>query len=202
MLIRRAELKDATGIAQVQVAAWRSAYRGLLPDDVLERLSIADSARRWQGRIAQHWGHIFVAEREGIVGFAACGENSDEDVDQEKVAELYVIYVHPAEWRKGHGRALWQEALRCLQKEGFEHVILWVLRGNERAISFYERLGFAADGASRIKRRSDGTEMPVVRYRRRVAPAYIIKETALDGDHANYVGHGKYVIEDSPLLKR
>jgi ribosomal protein S18 acetylase RimI-like enzyme len=242
MPIRRAELADATGIAQVHVAAWRSAYRGLLPDDLLERLSIADSARRWQGRIAQPWGHIFVAEREGIVGFAACGETRDEDVDREKVGELYVIYVHPAEWRQGLGRALLQEALRCLQEEGFERVLLWVLQGNEQAIRFYERAGFEADGASRIKRRSDGTEMPIVRYLRQIAMvAYVVMETVekgygvfatrdikenehichvdlrglpsytldelerqvaahpeLTGDHANYVGHGKYVIEDSP----
>jgi ribosomal protein S18 acetylase RimI-like enzyme len=169
MSIRRADLADTKGIAQVHVAAWRSAYRGLLPDDVLERLSADDSAQRWQERIARPWGHILVAERDGIVGFAACGETRDEDVDREKVGELYVIYVHPAEWRQGHGRALLREALRCLQEEGFEHVLLWVLQGNEQAIRFYERAGFEADGASRIKRRRDGTEMPVVRYRRRIS---------------------------------
>jgi hypothetical protein len=53
MSIRRAELSDAKGIAAVHVAAWRVAYRGLLPDDVLDRLSIEDSAKRWWERIAK-----------------------------------------------------------------------------------------------------------------------------------------------------
>jgi ribosomal protein S18 acetylase RimI-like enzyme len=59
--------------------------------------------------------------------------------------------------------------LRCLREDGFDEVILWVLRGNEQAIRFYEAEGFVADGGSKVKRRADGTEMQVVRYRRSIA---------------------------------
>lgn len=45
-----------------RVAAWRSAYRGLLPDDVLDRLSVDDSEQRWRERIVNPWGHVLVAE--------------------------------------------------------------------------------------------------------------------------------------------
>jgi len=169
MSIRRAELSDAKGIAAVHVAAWRVAYRGLLPDDVLDRLSIEDSAKRWWERIAKPWGHIFVAEQEGhIVGFAACGSSQDEDIDREKVGEIYVIYVHPEQWRQGYGAAFVGEAAECLREDGFEEIILWVLRGNQGAIRFYEAAGFEADGASKVKQRADGLEMPIVRYRRRI----------------------------------
>lgn len=169
MSIRRAELSDASGIATVHVAAWRSAYRGLLADDALGHLSVDDSERRWRERIAKPWGHVFVAEQEGrIVGFAACGSSQDEDIDRDEVGEIYVIYVHPQAWRKGYGAALVGEAMGRLQEDGFNEVILWVLRGNQQAIGFYEAAGFAADGASRLKRRADGLEMPIVRYRRRL----------------------------------
>jgi len=168
MSIRRAELSDAKGIAAVHVAAWQVAYRGLLPDDVLDRLSIDDSEKRWSERITKPWGHIFVAEQEAhIVGFVACGSSQDEDIDQKKVGEIYAIYVHPEQWRQGHGAALVGKAAQCLRADGLEEIILWVLRGNEEAVRFYRAAGFEADGASKVKLRTDGSEMPIVRYRRR-----------------------------------
>jgi len=169
MSVRRAKSSDAKGIAEVRVAAWRSAYRGLLPNDVLDRLSASDSERRWGERIAGLWEHVFVAEKDAlIVGFAACGDTEDEDVDREKVGEIYVIYVHPDAWRQGLATALLRKAIRHLRQDGFEEVILWVLEGNPQAIGFYKAAGFEADGARTVKRRSDGTEMPVERYRRSV----------------------------------
>jgi ribosomal protein S18 acetylase RimI-like enzyme len=102
------------------------------------------------------------------VGYAACGSSGDEDVDRDKVGEIYVIYVHPEEWRRGYGSALVGEAMERLREDGFEEVILWVLRGNQGAMGFYEAAGFEADGARRIKQRADGLEMPIVRYRQRI----------------------------------
>lgn len=167
--IRQAELTNAGGIAQVHVAAWRSAYRGLVPDETLDGLSEEDSEGRWRERIAQPWGHIWIAEQEGrVVGYAACGASEDEDVDRERVGEVYVIYVHPEVWRRGVGTALLDEAVGRLREDGFEEAILWVLEGNQQAIGFYEAAGFEADGASKVKRRADGLEMAVVRFRRSI----------------------------------
>ena len=166
MCIRRAEQSDAKGIAAVLIAAWQTAYLGLFPQEALNRLSPEDAERRWLERIARPWGHIFVAEQEGhIVGFMACGKSPDEDIDRDKVGELYVLYVHPDKWRQGYGAALLGQATECLREDGFEEMSLWVLRGNERAIRFYEAAGFEADGASKVKQRGDGLEMPLVRYR-------------------------------------
>jgi ribosomal protein S18 acetylase RimI-like enzyme len=169
MSIRRAELSDEKSIATVLVAAWTIAYRRLVPDDVLDHLSVEDSERRWRERIAAPWGHIFVAEQEScIVGFAACGSSQDEDSDREQVGEIYAIYVHPDQWRQGYGTALVGEAIKCLREDGFEEVTLWVLKENQEAIRFYEAAGFEADGASKVKQRADGLEMPVVRYRQSI----------------------------------
>lgn len=168
--IRRAAPADARQIAEVIVAAWRAAYRGIFPDSTLHGLSVDDSEKRWSARIAKPLGTILVAEHGGrVIGVAACGRTEDEDADGGKVGEIYVMYVHPDEWRKGHGAALTSEALRGLREQGFDEVSLWVLRGNEQAIRFYEAQGFAADGSTKVKRRADGTEMHVVRYRMRIA---------------------------------
>ena len=42
--IRRARPSDAISIGAVHVAAWRSAYPGILPDDFLARLSVPRQA--------------------------------------------------------------------------------------------------------------------------------------------------------------
>jgi ribosomal protein S18 acetylase RimI-like enzyme len=152
------------------VAAWQAAYRGLLPDHVLDHLSIEESEGRWKERIAEPWGHILVVEHGGrIVGYAACGSTQDEDLDRQGVGEIYVMYVHPDTWRRGHGSALIDECLAHLRQDGFREAILWVLEGNAQAIGFYEAGNFRADGASKVKHRADGTEMSLVRYRRHIA---------------------------------
>jgi ribosomal protein S18 acetylase RimI-like enzyme len=167
MSIRKAETSDARGIAEVHVAAWKSAYRGLLPNHVLDNLSVEDVEKRWQTRLTEAWGQFLVLEQGNrIAGFASCGSSRDEDDDPRQVGEVYVIYVAPAEWRKGYGTALLREAIKLLRGQGFSQVILWVLHNNQQAKKFYEAAGFVADGTSQVKTRADGTEMQIVRYRR------------------------------------
>ena len=103
------------------------------------------------------------------MGFVTCGSSPDEDLDPEKVGEIHVQHVHPEAWRQGYGAALVGEAVECLRKDGFQEITLWVLRGNLRAIRFYEAIGFGADGASRVEQHADGLGMPVMRYRRSVS---------------------------------
>ena len=40
MEIRAATISDAYSIAEVQVAGWQAAYRGIMPDSVLDGLSV------------------------------------------------------------------------------------------------------------------------------------------------------------------
>ena len=45
--IRAATPNDAQAIASVQFASWQVAYRGLLPDDALDELSVAAQQEFW-----------------------------------------------------------------------------------------------------------------------------------------------------------
>ena len=49
LTVREASQGDAAAIAGVHVRAWRVAYRGLLPDDLLDRLSVEDREESWRG---------------------------------------------------------------------------------------------------------------------------------------------------------
>ncbi len=164
--IRKAEPSDARSIAEVHIAAWQAAYRGLLPDTTLEHLSVEDAEVRWRERLVEPWAEILVlTQDEQIVGYVGYGPTRDESLDPEKVGEIYVLYVTPAAWRKGYGTDLLREAMHRLCQGASREVILWVLHNNEQAIAFYEAAGFLVDGAKQVKRRQDGTSMIVARYR-------------------------------------
>ena len=97
----------------------------------------------------------------GIVGYAAFGPETDvlgapwphplsTDGEERRVAELYALYVRPAWWSTGTGRALMDRVLARSVAAGYSSVTLWVLRDNRRARRFYERAGFAPDGATNV----------------------------------------------------
>ena len=112
---------------------------------------------------------MLVLEQNGrIIGFVALGASRDEDADQERVGEVYAIYLEPREWRKGHGSTLVDATIESLREEGHTEMTLWVLRNNERGIKFYKAVGFEADGATRVMTRKNRTELHEVRYRRSI----------------------------------
>jgi ribosomal protein S18 acetylase RimI-like enzyme len=139
-MVRPARLEDAAEIARVNVATWRSAYRGLLPDDFLAALTEANYAERWARLLGEGSGHVFVAEQpDGIVGFASGGRERAGEHGFE--GELYAIYVLGAAERRGHGRELVRAVAGALREMNLPDMIVWVLRDNVRARGFYERLG-------------------------------------------------------------
>ena len=170
MSIRQATSSDAKGIAQVHVTSWQSAYRGILPDDLLDNLSVQRSQNRWETILADPHSCVLVFEQnDQIIGFASLRASQNEDVDKKTVGEIGAIYLSPNEWRKGYGKRLHDAAIATLREQGFSEVTLWVLRDNQRAIEFYKKVGFRADGATKVDVRPDGVEFHEVRFRQRIA---------------------------------
>ena len=52
MEVRWATADDAAAIAAVHIASWRAAYRGLLPDAVLDSLSLEARTDHWREWLA------------------------------------------------------------------------------------------------------------------------------------------------------
>ena len=150
--IRRATEDDAPGIAAVHVESWRAAYRGVMPDDVLDSLSVDRREREWRPRLGPDAPSVaFVAEHGGrIVGFCAVAPSRDDDAG-EGVAEVGALYVAQAAWRRGIGSLLVSAARDELREAGYRELTLWVLPENAPALAFYERLGFEPDGAEAVR---------------------------------------------------
>lgn len=123
----------------------------MMPQDVLEGLSLDEIAERWDGIItAPELGSgVLVAETDGaILAWSSFGAARDDDAPA--TAELRGIYAHPESWSSGVGRALLASVEDRLRDAGHRRAYLWVLDGNERAVRFYERHQWADDGAVKI----------------------------------------------------
>ncbi|HEX7405799.1 MAG TPA: hypothetical protein VF307_07745, partial [Candidatus Nanopelagicaceae bacterium] len=74
IIIRPAELSDSEGIAQVHTYSWQSAYRELLPDQLLDGLRWQDRKARWDANLSQpSITKVYVAStsQRKILGFAS-----------------------------------------------------------------------------------------------------------------------------------
>ncbi len=147
--VRRAIPDDAAAIAAIHVRAWQVAYRGLLPDEVLDGVSVEQRYEMWRRALTDSRSRTYyVAVEDGAaVGFCAVAAPSRDDDAEDGVAEIRAIYVDPDVWRTGVGRALMDVALEDLRASGWRWVTLWVLAENQHARDFYARYGFEPDGA-------------------------------------------------------
>ena len=165
MSLRKAKLADARAIAEVHVASWQGAYRGMLPDALLDNLSADRREAFWQTILAEDHHNVLVYVQSGVVvGFANVGPSRDEGVDQEKTGEIYAIYFTPQSWGSGSGTVLADAVLKTMCRMGFVDATLWVLRENQRAIRFYEKMGFEADGAEKVETWQNGMVLDEIRY--------------------------------------
>ena len=170
MQIREAGPADAGALAAVHVASWRGAYRGLLPDEVLDALDAGRWQALWDRVLAEAaWprrGTLLAQTPDGeVVGFADIRPTRDEAAGALPTGELTAIYVTPKHWDTGTGRDLMAAAVDRLRAAGFGAATLWVLSGNARAQRFYERAGWHADGTEKDAIVA-GVPVTEVRYRR------------------------------------
>jgi ribosomal protein S18 acetylase RimI-like enzyme len=139
-MVRTATLSDAHAIAHVHVASWRTTYRDTLPDDFLASLSEPNYEERWKRVIGEGASKVYVVEDGGnVVGFASGGRERAGEPGYE--GEVYAIYLLEAVQRRGFGRELVRAAVAGLRELGLSDMIIWVLRDNQPARAFYERLG-------------------------------------------------------------
>lgn len=164
MVIRRAVAEDSHGIARVHISSWQDAYRGIVPQAHLDQLSVVDREKRWGEVLDRGDSETLVANAEGrIVGFVSYGKSRQEGAERGE-GEIYAIYVCSSHWSTGVGRSLWEAALTRLREGGFVRAIVWVLAANEKAIQFYERVGFTLCKGSETTVEIGGKTLPEVRY--------------------------------------
>ena len=156
--------------------SWFAAYEGIIAPAIIDRATAPDGgARIRQSFRTRPWQRMIAAVHADIVGYASFGPERDvlgmpwpypltAAGSDGKVAELYALYVHPAWWSTGTGRALMDHVLAKVGAAGYTCITLWVLEANARARRFYQRAGFTPDGARHVL--DDLGGVTEIRYRR------------------------------------
>jgi ribosomal protein S18 acetylase RimI-like enzyme len=171
--VRAARPADAEAIGRVHSESWRLTYAGLVSPRYLATLDEEELAERWRRRLSGPRGEssLLVAEEAGeVIGFALFGPAGERDLEDGFAGEIQMLYVLPAGQRRGHGRALFEQAASDLAGRRLFWLVVWVVEHNLAARAFYRRLGLLPDGA----RRSDtlgGQPVDVVRYAGPLNPA-------------------------------
>jgi ribosomal protein S18 acetylase RimI-like enzyme len=150
ILVRRARMGDAPGIAVVHVAVWRTTYPTILPHDFLSRLSMTRHAAHYQDAIRAGGTAVYVAiasgadmrpgTRPSVVGFATASRNRHHGPGRLADGEIETLYVLEDYRECGVGRALIRAAAGALAEQGCRSACVWVLRENPNRW-FYSRLG-------------------------------------------------------------
>lgn len=150
LTVRPASPSDAGAIAAVHVRAWQTAYRRLLPDNLLGRLSVEDREVAWRGLLSDATGGsltLVAIDAEQLVGFCTVAAPSRDEGAGERTAEVAATYVDPERWRAGVGSALLDAAFSRLRAGGWKDATLWVFAENAQARAFYATFGFQPDGS-------------------------------------------------------
>ena len=148
IMLRSARPGDERFCAQVQTASWRTAFRDILPAEVLEGLTEFSRTEEMYRRVlAQDAFHgtllLLNGMPHGIAFWSRCRAPAP---GQEDAAELVCIHSLPDNWRRGYGSRMMDRVLDEMRRAGFRQVMLWVFAENTRARRFYEAHGFAPTG--------------------------------------------------------
>jgi L-amino acid N-acyltransferase YncA len=169
--VRLARPDDAEAIADAHVRGWLAAYRGLVPDPVLDALSVERRVTFWRDTITAETASNPTAARTWVVeeggqvrGFASTGPVRDEPDGLAGAGEIFAIYLAPEARGRGLGRTLFGHVVDDLRGRGFDPVVVWVFEANAGTRRFYEAAGFRLDGARQPVDLGE-TSLPEIRYR-------------------------------------
>jgi GNAT superfamily N-acetyltransferase len=155
--VRPARAADAEAIARVQAVAWRTAYRALLPLEVLDQWDDAGAAEAWHAAIDRPptpaHGVLVAVERDQVVGFAAYGPAELTDGEQPHAAgpttEVAPLLVEPRWGRRGHGSRLLAAVVDHSAASGAARLEIWLPEADRVSADFFESAGWAPDGWAR-----------------------------------------------------
>lgn len=144
ILIREATIEDAPEIAHVHLTSWRETYTGLMPQEIIDQLSIRFKSRMkmWKNSIESLKNHkkIWVADcqQNGIIGFSSVESARDERFNE--YGELTCLYLLKAYHGKKIGYGLFNQSFRSLEESKFQQMYCWVLKDSP-TINFYKKTG-------------------------------------------------------------
>jgi len=152
--VRPAAPADAEEIARVQLVTWRTAYRGLLPAEVLDDWDQPAAIAAWRRAVTSPPtpAHSVLVALDGqvVAGFAASGPaelvDGEAPLPEGATTELTALLVEPRWGRRGHGSRLLAAVADLAVATGVVRLQMWLPEDDPVTARFLTSAGWAADG--------------------------------------------------------
>ena len=131
--------EEINGKAYVHYKTWHETYKDLVDPEYMESVTLEKCIT-----IAHKWPENMLVAKDGdkVIGFVGYGAYHDDTLPGH--GEVFAIYVLEEYHGLKVGYALMNAALDKLSD--YNKIAVWVLKGNDKAIHFYERYGYRFDG--------------------------------------------------------
>jgi ribosomal protein S18 acetylase RimI-like enzyme len=139
MLIRTLTLEELNKVQSIAYRSWPSTFGTILsPEQIEYMLQLMYDLRVLESQLEK--GHTFLLSEEngselGFAGFEVNYAGSSK-------TKLHKIYLLPSSQGKGVGKAMILEVVSRAKKVGQDSLLLNVNKYNQKAIDFYQRMGF------------------------------------------------------------
>tara|TARA_R110000868_G_scaffold411733_1_gene708213 strand:- start:47440 stop:47958 length:519 start_codon:yes stop_codon:yes gene_type:complete len=142
ILVRDVTIADVNDICAIHVAAWHNAYVDIISKSYLdEHVTVENKRFQWSGflkrRDPEKSLFLIITDNENPIGFA----QGWVDHNHSKNYRLNALYLNPQKTRQGYGRVLVHTFKETVQKQGYENMLISVLKENHAARKFYEKIG-------------------------------------------------------------
>lgn len=150
-VVRRATIDDLAAIVRIWHEGWRDGHVGHVPPELVLHRNREQFVARAQERLDCMW----VAESHGqCAGFVVVKGN-----------EVEQLYVDRTSRGTGIAATLLRKAETEIRRAGHRHAWLAVVAGNQRARSFYSRLGWRDSGAMSYMAQTEAGPLAVPTHR-------------------------------------
>ena len=145
--------KDAYAVGEVHSNAWKSAYRGIFPDEYIEQDSPVKRRNEFLESIqSDQCTYLVIKDSDKIVGIVKL----DKCTTAIEIESIYIL----EEYR---GKSLGKKAIDHIKSTWPDkNIFLWVLEANNAARRFYEKNGFMLTNDVRMIQR--GSAFKQCRY--------------------------------------
>lgn len=130
--IRKAMKADISAIAKVHVESWKTTYKGIFSNEILDNITYDQREKLWESIFQKEDGHQFrfLAETLNgkIIGFIDGGVERTGAYNCD--GELYAIYILQKYQGMKIGQRLFQALLSECKKDNMQSLLVWVVANN------------------------------------------------------------------------
>ena len=148
---------DFYAIANIYASSWKTAYKDIVPQDYLDKIS----ENNWADKLRNSTSDAYILIENGkYIGTSSVCAARDEEMSG--WGEIISIYLLPEYFGKGYGKPLFDNSVDALLDMGYNKIYVWVLEQNTRARKFYEKNGYKFSDKKFIN--IGGKDLPEMRY--------------------------------------